>query len=81
MSLSINNPESELSADNFASEQLIPHEEYILFIGRKKFSKEGILNFADKINISPALIVGRLQHDGYLPWNAYSEMKVQYHIV
>lgn len=58
----------EEEADRFAAEFLIPTEEMKRFHPRGKyFSHEDIQDFADRLGISPGIVVGRLQHDGIIP--------------
>lgn len=58
----------EVEADEFSQDTLIPREDYKDFIKRSKgvFTEELIKSFSEEINILPGIIVGRLQHDGYL---------------
>ena len=60
--------EKEKEADLFARNTLIPLAEWERFTRRKqRFSKEMVLMFAEALNISPAIVVGRLQHEKRLP--------------
>jgi len=66
----------ERQADKWASEFLIPPtltEELSSLTDRR-----AILNFASKINIHPAIVVGRLQHDAIIPYTNYNDLKVKY---
>ena len=80
LSLGINNIANEVEADNFAQEILIPEIKYKQFIQSSSFNRYSIVDFANKIQILPAIVLGRLQHDGYLNWNAYSDLKLKYFI-
>jgi HTH-type transcriptional regulator/antitoxin HigA len=68
--------EIELRADKEAAEFLIPTEKMESFIIRTQpyFSKERILQFAQRIGVHPGIIVGQLQHRGKVPWHANREM-------
>ena len=69
----------EKRADKFAAKTLIPNTEYRKFIKAGDFSKESILDFADKINIAPGIVVGRLQHDGQIPYRTeLNKLKIKY---
>lgn len=61
-----NNREQE--ADHFAQDLLIPPHEYQKFIDSRPYRRiDSVNNFAARLEISPATIVGRLQHDNFLP--------------
>jgi HTH-type transcriptional regulator/antitoxin HigA len=60
--------DKEKEADAFASDFLIPTGEWRRFIQSGKYrNKQAVLAFADELDISPAIIVGRLQHESLLP--------------
>jgi HTH-type transcriptional regulator / antitoxin HigA len=69
--------DKEGEADIFARDRLIPPADYRRFIaswdGR---SLAPIKVFADKINIAPGIVVGRLQHDKHLPNSHGNRLKV-----
>lgn len=65
----------ELEADRFAADVLIPPKMWKEFIRTGLLSKKAIKSFAEKINISPGIIVGRLQHDGILPFTHCNLLK------
>ena len=54
----------EEAADRFAMDSLIPPEEYRKFIGGNRFGLSDIRRFAKSIGRDPAIVLGRLQHDG-----------------
>lgn len=64
-----NSEEIEREADEFASDFLISPEFYNRIVS-STISERMILSFADEIGISPGIIVGRLQHDGIIPWRS-----------
>jgi HTH-type transcriptional regulator / antitoxin HigA len=72
-------PEFELRANNNAADQLISREQIERFIGqsRKSFSEASIRRFAEEIRVHPGIVVGRLQHDDYIPWSSYNFLKVK----
>ena len=62
----------EDEADRFASRTLIP----IVFERRlRRSSLEGIEDLAQQIGVAPAIVVGRLQHDGLLPYNLGNHLR------
>jgi HTH-type transcriptional regulator/antitoxin HigA len=68
----------EQEADQFAKDWLIAPEKakQLPFIERNYASVNA---FADEIGIAPAIVVGRMQNEGYLPWNFLNKFKVRYH--
>lgn len=70
--------EKEREADNFAQNTLIPRAEYIQFKSNESniLSSKAIKKFADDINISPAIIAGRLSHD-YESWKTWASFRVR----
>lgn len=69
--------EREKEADIFARDRLIPPVEYSRFLsswdGRSLLPVQA---FAEKIQIAPGIVVGRLQHDGLLPQSHGNKLKV-----
>lgn len=61
--------EHEQEADKFAKDWLI------------RPGKAKQLSFIDKTyaGVAPAIIVGRMQNEGYIPWNYLNKCKVHYH--
>ena len=57
----------EMEANAFAAEMLLPEKTYSKFCQHKKFIKASVRRFAQEQGISPAVVVGRLQHDSLLP--------------
>lgn len=64
------NKEKEEEADRFAADFLIPPVEYRKFVSLGEFSRAKILEFADEMGIAPGIVVGRLQHDGHVPYKS-----------
>jgi HTH-type transcriptional regulator/antitoxin HigA len=69
----------EREADAFASDALIPPEEYKLFIQRGMFYQNNITEFARQIGIAPGIVVGRLQHDKQLPPSWGNRLRSRYY--
>jgi addiction module HigA family antidote len=59
--------EKEMEANRFASEVLIPSKYLNNFMARGEKSQNAVERFARDLNIAPSIVVGRLQHEGYLP--------------
>ena len=60
--------DKEDEANQFAADTLISPAEYRRFNPRKEhFSAAEVNDFAEQIGIAPGIVVGRLQHDKYLP--------------
>ena len=56
----------EEEANRFAAETLIPPMELAAFVRDASFTNDSIFDFAEKVNIAPGIVVGRLQHIGIL---------------
>lgn len=75
--------EVEVEANEYAREFLIPTEKLISFVksrnltrsGEPFIGKEDICEFADELEISPSIIVGRLQHDKLLKHQFNNNLK------
>lgn len=68
----------EDEADRFAADTLIPPEELESFLSKPLSvyrSIQGIKAFASEIGIAPGIVVGRLQHDEYLPYTHCNALK------
>lgn len=71
----------EAEADNFASEQLIPKKDYeeLLTIDYKQSA--AIKGYAERIGVSPGVVVGRLQHDGLIKYQELSNLREKYKFI
>jgi len=67
--LKLKNQEEE--ADKFASETLLSDKEFKKFLSENNFSKDSVVNFARKLEIKPAIVVGRLMHDKIVEFNNF----------
>lgn len=68
----------EEAANSFAARTLIPPARLRIFLKKvkpKRISKKAIQEFADEIGIAPGIVVGRLQHDEYLPFSYCNDLK------
>jgi HTH-type transcriptional regulator/antitoxin HigA len=69
--------ELEHEADRWSREFLIPAK-YEEELAELKSSSD-IADFAERIGIHPAIVVGRLQHDKLIPYNLMNSFKVSFH--
>lgn len=67
----------EIDADHFAEDTLIPPAKYREFVEERTryFSKAAIREFAGRIGIAPGIVVGRLQHDGYIEQKSCNDLR------
>lgn len=63
----------ETEADNFAKNSLIPCAEYQTF-KKSLINENNIIEFSKKINVTPGIVVGRLQKDGIIGWNQFNNL-------
>ncbi len=68
----------EKKADKFAQNMLINAESYEKFISENVFSLTRISDFAKSQNVSKSIVIGRLQNDGVIGWQAYSDVIDKY---
>jgi len=71
----IEKSEKEVEADVFASNILISKSNYKKLTSLAKFSRQSISAFAKELDLSPGIIVGRLQHDGLIPYSWLNKLK------
>jgi addiction module HigA family antidote len=71
-----NQTTKEAQADHFAANFLIPNSSWRRFISTGNFKKEtAIKEFAAQQKISPAIVVGRLQHEKLLPYSHLNSLR------
>ncbi len=70
--------EDEDRADFFAEEKLIPSDAFSDFTATGDFSRESILKFANRMSISPAIVVGRLQLKKIIHFSVHNDLRPQY---
>jgi len=68
----------EEEANRFAAEFLIPSPEYNRLVRSSPYSKAKIRVFSSQLCIAPGIVVGRLQHDGYLPVTHCNDLKKRF---
>jgi len=66
----------ERRADESAAEWLIPQAQFDKFLRLRQgyLSRGAILAFAEALGIHPAIVVGRLQHLGLVPWSHHRNL-------
>ena len=65
----------EDEANRFAADTLIPAHLLKKFISFGVFNNEAIYDFAEAIRVSPGVVVGRLQHEGFLAQHQGNKLK------
>ena len=65
----------EREADAYAADTLIPPSEIASFASQAKPTKARIHRFASELGIAPGIVVGRLQHEGLLPFSHCNDLK------
>jgi HTH-type transcriptional regulator/antitoxin HigA len=68
----------EDEANRFAGDVLIPLGPYHAFTGQGIFTAGAIRQFATQRGIAPGVVVGRLQHDGFLARNQGNDLRERY---
>lgn len=73
----------EKEADKFASDILIPLDDYNNYVEAYSHNirKGNIIAFARNIGISPGIVVGRLHHDEYLNYSWFNDLIMKFEIV
>lgn len=61
--------QKEKDADNFAIKWTLSQDEEDQILELFKITAEDVLEFAAKFNTHPAIIIGRLQHKGLVPYS------------
>lgn len=70
----------ERAADIFSRNILIAPDAFQQFVGMRHFTKESIISFASTIGISPGIVVGRLQNEGYIDFKWHNDLKTKYEL-
>lgn len=70
----------EKSADQWARDTLIPEENFKQFVIENDFSENHVVLYAKSQGISPGIVVGRLQRDGFIKYNSLNNLKDKYDI-
>ena len=67
----------EAEADTFAADILIPRSDFAQIRAMSSLGEADVRRFAQQIGVSPGIVVGRLQHEGLLPYNRLNALKQQ----
>lgn len=70
--------ETEEEANQWAADFLIPPEEFAKIRPARPYSKARLRAYADRLGISPGIVVGRLQHEGLLPHTHCNDLKQRF---
>lgn len=68
----------EEEADRFAAEFLLPHAVYDCVRERPPQTEGEIRSLARHSGVHPGIVVGRLQHDGLLPYSRGNRLKIRF---
>ncbi len=69
--------EHEEEANRFARDILIPPADWRRIAATAPRSAAQVREWANKLGIAPGVLVGRLQHEGILPWSHLNRLKVK----
>lgn len=68
----------EAEADEFASEFLIPKQDLDTFVKTSQITHSTIKRFAAHLRIAPGIVVGRLQHEKYIEYSEFNDLRARY---
>ncbi len=69
--------EQEIEANEWASNILVPKPAWDQFVSSLPRSAHTVREFAEEQGIAPGIVVGMLQHKGFLPWTHLNDLKVR----
>ncbi len=72
-----NENDVEAEANQWAADFLITRKTWTEFIGNGDYRAAPIRALAEEQGIAPGILVGRLQHEGRLPWGTLNGLKVK----
>lgn len=72
--------EDENDANNWSRDILIPFDEFEKFLNNNTFSVSSVRTFANKQDIAPDIVVGRLQNEGFIKHSMLNDLKDLYKI-
>ena len=67
----------DAEADEWAADFLIPAKDWRRFVASGALDAGSVRRFANEQRIAPGIIIGRLQHEGILPWSRLNQLKVK----
>ena len=68
---------ADKEANQWAADFLVPPSDWEEFKNTYQFSKGRVVRFAEEQGIGPGIVVGRLQHEGHLPWDRLNYLKAR----
>ena len=69
--------EADEEANRWAADFLVPRRQWERFKDCSNLSKMDVVRFAEEQGIAPSIVVGRLQHEGLVPWNRLNQLKAR----
>lgn len=83
LGISFDTEDEEASADQYAESKLIPSESYREFTEKQAFDLPSIQHFALEIDRDPGIVLGRLQHDGFVRHDnkELASLKCKYEVI
>ena len=73
--------EKEEAADRFATDKLIPPDDFKRLQALTSLSHRTVTVFAQQIGVAPSIVVGRLQHEDLLPHTHLNALRSKFKIV
>lgn len=70
--------QKEREADRFAANTIISSDKYKQFIKQGSYLENDIRYFAEEIDVHPGIVVGRLQHDGYIDKSWHNRLRIRF---
>jgi len=67
--------EKEDEANRFAADYLVPEADFVGLASETVISRAKVRTFAKRLGIAPGIVVGRLQHDGVIPFDWMNDLK------
>ena len=67
----------EQEANAFAADTLVPQRAWDEFVTVPRPTKASVGDFATRQGIHPGIVVGRLQHEGIVPFNHMNDLKAK----
>lgn len=70
--------EKEEAANNFAKDALLEPASYARFVKNRNFGADAICRYAKSQNVTPYIVIGRLQKETRIPYSWHSKYKIRY---
>lgn len=67
----------EAEANAFARDLLTPPQAWSMFVEKGDFTQSEIMSFSSRIGTHPAIVCGRLEHDGFVPHGRLHHLKMK----